>query len=421
MGPGGPGGAVTGGGRRGERRVLYYLCYPQRMAGANRSQFHLVTHLPPEVRPLVVLSGEGAVAEAYREAGIEVRILPLEGLIGSYGKEFFRASRVRRLRAAATELLPYGFRLRALIREFGAHLVHANDPRAALLAAPGAWLAGVPLVAHLRGEFVGDGTLRAVYERASRRIVCVSDGARATLGPRGRAKAVTVYNGIGAVPPPARRLPGLEAERAAGRVVVGCFASVVPFKGHHHLVRAAALLNERGWRDRVRFVCVGDLMPEYAAYQEWVRRLAAELGVDNVTFTGWQDDPFSFYSACDLSVLPSVSTERLEIDGEVTMVQGNEGFPRTHLEAMSLGIPVVGTRIAGVPEQVEDGVSGLLADPADPAGLARALEALLASPERRRTMGEAARERVRRLFSTEAYVEGVMRVYDEVDRKRAPR
>jgi glycosyltransferase involved in cell wall biosynthesis len=398
------------------RRVLFFIAYPQRMAGANRSLFELVTNLPPEVEPHVLVVGEGEVVDLYRRAGIPCVILsPGDGALAGFGKVLLKTSRLQRARIALAELLPYTLRLRRHIREGGFDLVHVNDPRGALLAAPAARLAGRPVVAHLRGEFPFGPAVRAVFERAGARIVAVSEGARRTLSPAGQRRAVTVYNGIRPLPHPAGRLPWLAGLRERGVVVVGCFASVVPFKGQHHLLRAAALLRERGLGgDRVAFVSVGDLVREHGAYHDWLRQLTAELGVDNVTFAGWQDDPFPFYAHVDVSVLPSVSRERLVLGGREVEVRGNEGFPRTHLEAMQMGIPVVGTAIAGVPEQVADGETGFVVPPADPAALADALERLVRSAELRASMGRAGRERVERLFSTPAYVRGVMDVYREV-------
>jgi glycosyltransferase involved in cell wall biosynthesis len=78
---------------------------------------------------------------------------------------------------------------------------------------------------------------------------------------------------------------------------------------------------------------------------------------------------------------------------------------------MHFGLPIVGTAIAGVPEQVADGESGFVVPPGDPAALADRLERLVTSPDLRRAFGEAGRARVARLFSTEAYVEGVLQVY----------
>ncbi len=398
-------------------RVLYYVAYPERMAGANRSLFELVTNLPPEVDPLVVVAGGGRVMDAFLAAGVECRIEEQPGAMAAYGGEVMRSSALRKARIAAADLVPYVRRLRRLMIDERIDLVHLNDVRGAITAAPAARLAGVPVVAHLRGELPFGALGRRIFELAGHRIVTVSEGVRETLSPLGRRRAVTVYNGTrdldaaGAGPRP---LPWLASLREQGVAVACCFASIVPFKGHHHLIRAAALLDQRGLGDRISFVCVGDLMEEHADYHGWLRELFAETGVRNVTFTGWTDDPFSFYRHADLTVLPSVTQESLTYGGRERSVMGNEGLPRTHLEAMSFALPVVGTRIAGVPEQIEDGATGRVVPPGDPVALADALEELVRDPDGRREMGRRGRERVMRLFSTDAYVRGVLRVYDEL-------
>ncbi|HEX5727146.1 MAG TPA: glycosyltransferase family 4 protein [Longimicrobiaceae bacterium] len=401
-------------------RVLFVIAYPHRNAGANRSLFELVTHLPPSVRPLVLVTEEGAVSRLYRAAGVEVAVLPVGGALGTFGGRLARTSAWERARTALGHLLPFTLRLRRLIRRAGVELVHVNDARAALLAAPAARLARRPVVAHLRGEFPFGRAGRLLFARAADRIVAVSEGARRSLGPAGMRKSVVVYNGIGS-PRPGPPIPFLRALRERGVVVAGCFASVVPFKGQHHLIEALARLNARGWRDRLAVVCVGDFPAGHEAYHAHLQRLCAEHGIDNLTFAGWQDDPFAFYPQVDLTVLPSVTCERLALDGRELEVRGSEGFPRTHLEAMSFGLPVVGTRIAGVPEQVADGETGLLAPPGDPAALADALERLLESPELRARLGAAGKARVARLFSTEAYVAGVMEVFTALAGARGAR
>lgn len=391
-------------------RVLFFIAYPERMAGANRSLFELVTNLPPSVRPMVVVTEEGTVARLYREKGVDVRILPVHGELGSYGRKLFRTSLAQRAAMAVRELLPFTRRLRRLIRDERISLVHVNDPRAAVMAVPAARLARRPVVAHLRGEWPFSKKARFLFEKAADRIIPVSQGAWRSLSPNGRRKAVVVYNGIG-TPNPSSDRPFLGALRDRGVCVVGCFASVVPFKGQHHLVEAIGLLNARGWRERTAFICVGDLPQGYEWYRERLAERCRELGIDNLTFAGWQDDPFAFYPRVDLTVLPSVTYERMDVDGKEIEVRGHEGFPRTHLEAMRFGRPIVGTSISGVPEQVADGETGILVPPGDPAALADALERLIASPELRERMGRAGRERVQRLFSTEAYVQGAMEVF----------
>ena len=98
----------------------------------------------------------------------------------------------------------------------------------------------------------------------------------------------------------------------------------------------------------------------------------------------------------------------------VTLSSDYEGCPFTVIEAMAAGAPVVGTRVGGVPELVEHGVTGLLVEPRSPEALAAAVSELLASPERARGMGAAGRVAARKCFSVERMVEGVAAVYEEV-------
>ena len=81
-------------------------------------------------------------------------------------------------------------------------------------------------------------SLRVASETLPSRVVAVSHAALRTLSPRARRKARVVHNGIRALPPPRAAIPWLEAMRAEGTRVVGCYASVVPGKGHAWLIRA---------------------------------------------------------------------------------------------------------------------------------------------------------------------------------------
>lgn len=401
-------------------RVLYYIAYYQRMAGANRSLFELITHLPDTVTPLVVVAGEGLAAEAYRQAGIEVEVLPPGTELNQFGKVMLHWSLWKRAWVTATELLPYTSQCLTLLRAWQPDLVHVNDGRGSLMIGPAARLGGYPVVGHMRGQRPFTGIAQTIFETLSDRIVTVCSAIQSDLSPGAQRKAITIYNGIRRVMPPAPPVPWLTALRARGVLIVSCFASVVPFKGHHHLLDAIAELNRRGWGDRVAVFCIGDLNanPDHV---RWLMARQQTLGVQNVTFTGWQSDPFAFYQATDIEVLPSVSQETLDYGDRTVEVTGNEGFPRTHLEAMAFGLPIVGTDIAGVHEQVSDGVNGFVVPPGDAIALANALETLLSDAELRSRMGEAGRDRVQRDFSSAAHVAAMVDLYQEMlsDRPRS--
>ena len=92
----------------------------------------------------------------------------------------------------------------------------------------------------------------------------------------------------------------------------------------------------------------------------------------------------------------------------------SESFCLSILEAMCFGCPSVATRVGGIPEVVEDGISGLLVPPGDAAGLARAVEALIADPTRRAAMGAAARRPAMDRFSADVIVPGYEAIYRRV-------
>lgn len=395
-------------------RVLYYIAYYQRMAGANRSLFELITHLPPTVTPLVVLAGEGRAAEAYRNAGIEVEVLPPGQCLDQFGKAMLSWSTWKRLQVAVTELMPYTLHCIQLMQAWQPDIIHVNGGRGALLIGGAARLYGCPVVGHMRGQLPFGGISQSYFELVTNRIVTVCDAIKPDLSAAAQAKSVTIYNGIRDIPQPQQPIPWLQALKDDGKLIVACFASVVPFKGHHHLLEAVAELNRRGWSERVVWFCVGDIEAEYRHHADWLMARLRQRNIDNVTFTGWQSNPFPFYQAADIEVLPSVSRETLDYGDCVLEVGGNEGFPRTHLEAMHFGLPIVGTDIAGVREQILDGVNGRVVPPGDAPALADALEALLADGELRSQMGAAGRQRVQEQFSTAAHVSAMVKLYQEL-------
>lgn len=404
-------------------RILYLIADHTRMAGANRSVLDLVCNLPSNVAPHVVITAPGKVADAFRSRGVLCEVIEPGPAMNTFGGWIVQTSLAARFGIAIREVIPFALQLRRVIRRHEIQVVHVNDGRGALLAAMAARLTGVPVVGHLHGELLFSGLGRWVMEHVPSRIVAVSNGARQTLSKRARRKAVTVYNGVTAGSFPTTPVPFLESLRARGVKIVCCFASLTPFKGCHHLIDAVAMLNARGWRERLAVLWIGDLIPVHEDYHAWLARKLEEQRIDNFTFAGWHDSPFSFYRSADVTVLPSVSEEVLRFDGRAHRVVGSEGFPLTNLEAMSFGVPVVSTHISGVPEQVQHGATGFLVAPGDAAALADALERLLSDPAAAAAMGQAGARRLEERFSTCEFVQGMVRVYEDAagSRRRVAR
>ncbi len=162
----------------------------------------------------------------------------------------------------------------------------------------------------------------------------------------------------------------------SGTPLVACVARLEPVKGVEYLVRAAVDMPDV----TVAIAGAGPL-------GQSLRDVARELGVaDRVTLLGRVSSVEPLLAAADVVVLPSLS----------------EGMPTVALEAMALGRPLVATRVGGTPEVVEDGVTGLLVEPADPAAIAAAVQRLVDDPALAKQIGDAGAERVRAHFSVDA-------------------
>jgi glycosyltransferase involved in cell wall biosynthesis len=167
-----------------------------------------------------------------------------------------------------------------------------------------------------------------------------------------------------------------------------------PRKGIRFLLEAGAELKSQ-FPD-LKIVLAGDGFerPELA-------RLAVELGIaSDVTFLGWVPnvDLPQYYRAAAVSVIPSLE----------------EGFGIPAAEAMGCEVAVVASDAGGLPEVVEDGVTGIVVPRGDAKALAQAIGSLLSDPQRRRVMGQAGRERALRLFDWDRSAQQFEEIYREV-------
>jgi len=171
-----------------------------------------------------------------------------------------------------------------------------------------------------------------------------------------------------------------------------CAARLEEQKGHATLLEALAELRRRGLEFTVALAGEGVLRPA-------LERRAAELGLgERVRLLGQVEDLGPLLLAADAVAMPSRW----------------EGLPLVLLEAMARGRPVVATRVGGIPEVVEDGVSGRLVEPDDPGALADALQGFHHKPDAAFRMGRAAARRVRESYTWPRVVEEFEAVYDEV-------
>lgn len=178
--------------------------------------------------------------------------------------------------------------------------------------------------------------------------------------------------------------PSERPVRSSEPIRLLCIGTLEPKKGQRHLVEACAMLRHRG----VRFSCtlIGD-GPDRQA----LAGLIATRGLGPVVRIAGalpRSDVAQALASADIAVLPSIQ-----------LASGRmEGIPVSLMEAMASGLPVVSTRISGIPELVEDGGTGLLVEPGDAPALADALQALAEDPDLRAAMGQRGRRTVQERF-----------------------
>lgn len=302
------------------------------------------------------------------------------------------------------------WRLIAIFRQERPAIVHTHTSKAGVLGRLAAWATGVKVVMHTPHGHVFYGH----FGRAASRVFLWIERALAgkttglialTESERdehlalavGRAERFSVVpSGIdlarfrAAVSRGSRpRPPGFDCPSDA--LVIGSVGWLTDVKGHRFLIEAFAALKPRYPKLHVVIVGSGELRDDYLA-------LAARLGVkDSVHLLGDRQDVPDCLAAMQLFVLPSL----------------NEGMGRALIEAMAAGLPVVASRVGGVPAIVEDRRTGLLVPAGDAGALAKALEELLNKPEWAGELGAAASRSIGERFSSEAMVRAVEAAYEK--------
>jgi len=285
--------------------------------------------------------------------------------------------------------------LTTLLREFRADVVHSHEFTMAIYGAAAARRAQARHVITMHGGlyYASAWRRRAALRWATRRsaaLVGVSDATtgalRKNLGIEGK-KLHVVPNGIPLRTGDRARLRS-ELALAPGELLIVSVGNLYAVKGHAVLIDALATMRDRtDWR--VAIAGRGEEEPR-------LRAQAAAAGIgDRVHLLGFRDDVADILAAGDIFTMPSLS----------------EGLPLALVEAMSFGLPVVVTRVGGVPEVVTDGVEGLIVPPSDATALAAALGALLDEPARRQQMGTAARTRAVRDYALSTMADRYERLY----------
>lgn len=371
-------------------RILF-LDHVDRLGGAEVSLLKTVQYMHhPCFAPHVALPADGPLAEALRQVGATVHLVPFHRFRGHNEQEFMETIR----------------RLAGIIRAHHLDLVHANGLATIQYAANLAPPTGLPVVAHIR-DILPAAYIQEYWPRLNLEMVdvfiaisqAVQKSCRAYLPDA--ADIRVLYNAVDLDEfHPNREAKGVKEELGipAGRPVVGTVGRMDDrSKRFEDVVRAAAIVVAR--RPDVTFLVVGDAMFMPADYSREIRELAAGLGLDEaIIFTGYRSDVSALMAAMDIFVTASA----------------REPFGRVILEAMASAKPVIAPAAGGIPEIVTAGQTGILVPPYAPQEMATAILYLLDHPETSRQMGNAARRRAADVFNMSHYVAALEDIYREL-------
>jgi len=374
-------------------RIRYFSETPM-LGGAEAYLIRLARSLPRDrFEVSLICPAACPLVEAARAAPPEtpITVLPLEGIRGKFDWRRFRADR-RFFRQHPADILHFS-------------LPNVYQSQYSILAARRRWFRAVVATYHVapkeRTASVRGRWLERRILRRFDRIIAVSEASRRLLVEHFAAppdRTVAIYNGVDSEDFPTdvdvvakRRELGVPD----GARLVAVIGRLSPEKGQATFLQAFALLRDQLRRQErlpVHGLLVGD-GPDDAA----LRQLAASLDLkSNVTFTGYRTDVPELLAAVDLCVAPSVY----------------DAFNLAIAEAMGMGRPVIGTRVEGIPEVIEDGVTGRLVPPEEPAAMAAAMAELLADPARCQAMGQAGIRRVGEHFTFRRTLERTVALYE---------
>jgi glycosyltransferase involved in cell wall biosynthesis len=288
-------------------------------------------------------------------------------------------------------------RIARLLRRVRPDVLHLHTARAHAAGGVAARLCGFhPVLVTRRLELPPRGVLgRWKYRVLSDHYIAISRAVAAALAASGiPQECVTCIPSGVELPPTGEPTP----EFAARPLLVGTLAAFTPQKGPEDWLATVVEACRRDPEIRFAWMGEGELAPSLA-----VRIEQAGLA-ERVSFPGFRADPEPFWRSIRVFFLPSTF----------------EALGTVFLDAMARGIPVVATRVGGIPEIVEHGREGLLADSGDTSSMAAAILELAHDEEAARRCGRAGRERAQE-FAIEGVVDRIVKLYEDLFERTSAR
>lgn len=375
--------------------MLLVDAYPHGFFGAQQTMYELA--MSSAIEPVVFLVAEGPVADRFRAAGVPVIICEYPARLDAYGGAHSRAGAFAHA-VSAVVLLGYNLRAALAIRRSKANVVFCSNTRSVLSVGFGARLLRRKVVWYVQQVEQSFGRADRVAGALSHRVATISDRLDRIFPPgtpaRLRRKLISIPLGTTIVDMPDRpRGP------RTGPVVLAVVGRISDQKGLHVLLDAFALARAR--HDIRLLVVGGPATDAEERYLQALQRQASEAGItDSISWLGFRDDVPAVLAGVDVLVSASLQ----------------EGVPRSIMEAMVAGVPVVATDIGAVADLVIDGDTGVLVPPGDAAALAAGLGRVVSDHAERERLALAARQHVVRSFDQRSFFAGFDALFHEVAR-----
>ena len=382
---------------------ILYLDSGSGIGGGQRSLLLLLNLLDKDrFTPFVGCLGDSPFAAEAEKT--EARVVPLS-LPAAHNK----TDKIRRFTLGDLledlRQLKVILQLHRMVKRNAIDLIHANSLSVALLGGIVARINRIPILMHKRYA-TSYGVLDRICERLLHRVILVSKATRWNFAPT--AKQTLIYNGVDldAFQASPEEVQDLRAEllpdASDASIVAGVVTRITPEKGIHFLVRAIAALKGLSLMtgtDIKLLIVGGPYFQKDIDYMNALKQEVADLGVeDSIIFTGFLSDTRVVTSLLDIVLVPSIIPE---------------ACPRTIIEAMAVGKPVIATPLGGSKELVTPD-TGILVPPEDASAIADAIAILTTDRERLRALGKASRNRAEQLFSSEKNTALTEAVYAEL-------
>jgi glycosyltransferase involved in cell wall biosynthesis len=293
-----------------------------------------------------------------------------------------------------------------LFKEGGYDIVHCHSSKAGILGRVAAKLAGIKRIIYTAHGFVFNEPMSSI----KRTIYVFIEKIGAMLGDKviavskkdcdsalenkivNKEKLTFIPNAIPEINKDLLKEPlemKVELGLPASEFVIGTISNFYETKGHAYLIEAVKKLYDEGYKFSTVFAGQGPKLDE-------MKDLAKEYGC--ITFLGYREDNYDIMNTLDLFVLPSIK----------------EGMPYVILEAMSIGKPVLCTKVGALTDMISDGVNGYIVEPQDSGLIFHKLRWILENKDKLESIGMAGEKYVNEHFSMAKFTESVISIYKEV-------